>query len=852
MKKVFLISVLCMIFATAFAQNSRIDLNPQAPKSLVNVDNFTEFSTTFSFQTLYSEDITTSEGTFSNIFIDGESVMSGNIGDPNLPIINRIIAIPEGSTPVVSIKGYSESEYTLADYNIKTISPRQLSPRKDANFDTIQYRINREAYSKNTFSEHDIATVEVLGHIRGLRIARLSISPVTYNAVAEKIIVKNDIQVSVKFENANYSLTQQMIESTYSPAFNSIYSQITNKSVYDIHPDPWHSPLRMLVICGSTFKDDENLSAWLQWKTQKGIAVDIFYTTETGTTSSSIKSFIQNKYNESVESGNAYSFLVTIGDHAQVPAATTYSNYNTYGASTTPSDLNYSSPDGDKFPDMLYSRISVENTTQLANYLNKLIPYEKFNMADGGDYLNNVILVGGWDSYWTSAIANPTINYATNYYFNSDNTTFGGFEGGTIAATISTSSTGGYSGSALGTGTAMGNGCFANINTTGAGLVNYTAHGDVQEWYQPKMTAKQVSYLQNPGKYFLGIGNCCLSGNFCNTSTSYSPGEVIGTNACFAESMIRVPNAGAIAYFGCAPYSYWYEDFYWGVGAHSFSEGNYPTTSESSMGFYDAAFVDEFWNTASSLLYVGQLAVAQAEANGNVNSVDCEYYFQFYHCFGDGSVMPYITKPEVNTVSHQNMIINGASYFTVNAVAGSYVAITDNNSVIYGVAIADASGVANVPIENLPPEGTAYIVVTRPQYQPYFGTAEIQIPTTPFITLEGYSPLNVAYETTNDLSITIKNVGAEATEGITSLTVSTDDEYITLNNATTSFAEIDAQGGTATSDEINFSVAANTPDGHVANLTATITYETYSWEYNLAITVIGPQCDAPIDYEISV
>ena len=509
----------------------------------------------------------------------------------------------------------------------------------------------------------------------------------------------------------------------------------------------YNTPVKMLVICYSGFKNNSALNNWLQWKLQKGYYVDIFYTDQTGTSAENIKSFIQTKYNASVSDGNAYTYLIVIGDTGQVPQYMTKTIDSSIGECA--SDLGYAavnftpSSTTNYFPDMYYSRISVENTTHLTNYINKVLTYEKFEFTDGGNYLNNVILVGGWDASWTSRVAKPTINYATNNYFKSSNTTYGGFESGTIKATISTSSTAGYSGT--------NNGCYQGINN-GVCFLNYTAHGDKQEWYQPKMTAAHVATLTNTGKYFFGVGNCCLTGNFNNTTTTYSPGSSIGTNACFAETMIRVPNAGAIAYVGCSPYSYWYEDFYWAVGAHSYSQGNAPSVSGSTKGVYDVMFMDQYWNSASALLYVGNLAVQQAVSNNNTNSTvtdgncsnSAHYYFQFYHCFGDGSVMPYVTKPETNTVTIPSTVNAGTNSITVNALAGSYVAVTDNSSVIYGVGVANTSGVATINFTNaIPNSGTLHVVVTRQQYQPYFGTIEVVTPATePTVTTTAISDID--------------------------------------------------------------------------------------------------------------
>lgn len=702
--------------------------------------DMTSLQASFSFSTIKAEDVESERGTFSWLSM-ANTVIGGNEGEPQIPVVNQLIAVPFGAQPRIEITSYSTTDYRLEDLGIKTLVPRQPSIRKDKRPEDVPFVMNEAAYQTRGLRSEPTATVSVEGTMRGIQLGTMTIEPVSYDPVNNTLRVFNDIEVEVHFDDADTQATEDMLVKTYSPAFDNVYAQLFNNraitDVYTDHPDLYNTPVRMLVICYSGFQGNEALNSWLQWKLQKGYYVDIYYTgtgtNNAGTTASAIASFIKTKYNASVSAGNAYTYLIVIGDTGQVPQYMTKTVSYACASDLGYSSVDFSSNSSDYFPDMYYSRMSVENTTHLTNYINKVLTYEKFEMTDGGDYLNNVILVGGWDSSWTSQVAKPTINYATAYYFKSSNTTYGGFENGNIEATVSTSSTAGYAGTATGTGTTMGNGVYTSINS-GVGFLNYTAHGDRQEWYQPKMTAAQVACLTNSGKYFFGVGNCCLTGNFNNTTTTYSPGSAIGTNACFAETMIRVPNAGAVAYVGCSPYSYWYEDFYWAVGAHSYSAGNYPTQSASSKGVYDIMFEDQYWNSASSLLYVGNLAVQQAVTNGNTNSSvtsgDCNnsahYYFQFYHTFGDGSVMPYITKPEANTVTIPSTVTPGTTSITVNALAGSYVAVTDNSSVIYGVAEANTSGVATVNFTNaIPNSGTLYVVVTRQQYQPYFGTISI-------------------------------------------------------------------------------------------------------------------------------
>ena len=733
MKKAFLLVLVCALGITAFGQQ-KIQLR-SADRAECVKSNMNGFKASFSFASLDADKVETARGALSEIHIAG-AYPNGNVGEPQLPMFTRLIAIPTGATPVVTVGAHSETQYNLSDYGIGTLSAMQAPIRKNVEPSTVDYAFNEAAYARNSYNDDPIAMVEVLGTMRGITLGRLIVQPVRYNPAAGTVKVFNDIEVNVDFENGDAASTTAMFKNTANPAFQSVYDQIFNidmlmggsKDAYTDHPDFYNTPVKMLVICYSGFQGNAALNSWLQWKLQKGYYVDIYYTSETGTSASSIASFIKTKYNASVSAGNAYTYLIVIGDTGQVPQYMSKSIDSSIGSCASDlgyASVNFSSSTSNYFPDMYYSRISVENTTHLTNYMNKVLTYEKYEFTDGGNFLNNVILVGGYDSSWTSRVAKPTINYGTNYYFNKSNTTYGGFGSGTINATVSTSSSAGYSGT--------NNGVYNGINN-GVCFLNYTAHGDKQEWYQPKMTAAHVATLTNTGKYFFGVGNCCLTGNFNNTTTTYSPGSSIGTNACFAETMIRVPNAGAIAYVGCSPYSYWYEDFYWAVGAHSYSQGNYPTTSASSKGVYDVMFMDNYWNSASALNYVGNLAVQQAVTNGNTNSSitsgncnnSAHYYFQFYHTFGDGSVMPYVTKPETNSVTIPSTVNAGASSITVNAVAGSYVAVSDNSSVIYGVGVANSSGVATVNFTNaIPSSGTLYVVVTRQQYQPYFGTVTV-------------------------------------------------------------------------------------------------------------------------------
>lgn len=674
MKKLSLLLVLAMSTLFALAQNGRIDLRSTSSAEITHSD-FSSLRATFSYGSIESIEVSTERGIFSEIAIEG-TYASGEIGTPELPASHQLLAVPFGATPRVNVINYTTTDYRLSDYGIGTILPHQPSVSKDQNLDEVEFVYNAASYQTRSLATAPEATIEVQGTMRGIRIGSLVINPVSYNPAANTLRVFNDIEVEISFDGADRAETERMLLSTYSPYFDIVYKQMFNyrqiMDVYDDHPDLMAYPVHMIVIAPENYIT--TLQPWINWKIQKGFDVNVVTTSQAGSNYNAIKTYVQNLYNTGVSQGATPTFLVLVGDVAQVP--------NTTGSSTQKvTDLYYGSVDNDYFPDMFYSRMSAENTSQLTAIINKILQYEQYTMPDP-TYLNNVTLIAGWDSYWTARVGAPTINYATTYYYN----TAHGFT--QVNSHVNQSQ---YAG------------CYNSLST-GIGFVNYTAHGDNNMWYQPQFTNSNVNQLTNTNKYFLAMGNCCLSGNF-----GYS-------SACFGEAMIRAENKAAYSYIGSCPNTYWYEDYYFGVGATNvFSQT--PTLTNTATGVYDGIWMDDTYNTVSSIVFLGNIAVCYAHAGTYQTSVSPLYYWQAYHVLGDGSIMPYRVNPTPNTVSHASTIPAGATSFTVSAQAGSYVGISQNN-VLKGAALVPASGSVNVPVSGIG-SGQVHIVVTKPQRQPY-------------------------------------------------------------------------------------------------------------------------------------
>ena len=697
MKKLSLIFAMVLCCVVAMAQNGRIQLR-SVSRAEITKSEFKTLRAVFSYGSVESQEVETAMGTFSEITLPG-TYATGEMGTPELPATHELLAVPFGATPSVSVVSYTTTDYNLADYGISTLLPHQPSVRKDQAPEDVEFVYDAASYQTRALATAPEASIEVQGTMRGIRIGSLVVNPVSYNAATNTLRVFNDIEVEINFEGADYAENERMLVNTYSPYFDIVYKQMFNyrqiNDVYTDHPDLMAYPVHMIVVAPQDYLGA--LQPWTNWKIQKGFDVNVVTTAQAGSTYNSIKSYITNLYNTGVQSGATPTFLVLVGDVAQVP--------NTTGnQSQKVTDLYYGSVDNDDYPDMFYSRMSAENTNQLTAIVNKILMYEQYTMPDPS-YLSNVTLIAGWDSYWNPRVGQPTINYATTYYYN----TAHGFS--QVHAHLNQS---------------QYNGCYNSLST-GTGFVNYTAHGAETYWHEPRFDSNNVNQLTNTNKYFLAMGNCCLAANFGH----YQP--------CFGEAMIRAENKGAYSYIGSCPSTYWYEDYYFGVGATNVFS-NTPNLNNTATGVYDGIWMDDTYNTVSSMVFLGNLAVCYAHANNYQGSVNDKYYWQSYHVLGDGSIMPYRVQPTANNVSHAPNFPAGATSFTVSAQAGSYVGISKDN-VLLGAALVGPSGSVNVPVTPVT-SGNVMIVVTKPQRQPYTNTIQVGGSSTQYTITTTASPSN--------------------------------------------------------------------------------------------------------------
>ncbi len=768
-------------------------------------NDFEQVKITFTTAELQTKTVKTDRGDFTQISMD-DYYPSTEVGKPQLPTMVQLLQIPVCDSVIAVVKNAQYVELDASECGIeKAILPAQPSYPKSYRGERT-FAMDQTIYSKNDFYAQPLVRVEKAGIMRDVCLANIYVSPMMYNPVTKKVRLYKSVEVEISFVNANLPATYELQTRYGSPMFQTAAAAVANP-MPRTRDEFAQAPIKYLIVAHSMFSGNEDLQNFVNWKKRMGYLVEVAYTSDAnvGTTNTSIKNFIKSKYTNATAEDPAPTFLLLVGDHAQIPA-TSSTELNSHIT-----DLYFATwTSGDNIPDCYYGRFSAENASHLTPQIEKTLMYEQYTMPDPS-YLGNAVLIAGTDSYWSSTHADGQINYIYNNYMNPTSTTHNyttvykhNYNCSSQAATIRSE---------------IGAGC---------SWANYTAHGEENGWSDPSFKTTNVSSMNNADKYGVMIGNCCLTGTF-----NYS-------SPCFGETLLRTSGKGAMAYIGASEVSYWDEDAYWAVGKRNSVTANM-TYNAANLGAYDRIFHthDEDhanWNTSiGAFLQGGNLAVQSSSSSKK------KYYWEIYHLFGDPSIKPYMGIPATMTVSSSDAIMTGASSYQVTAVPYAYVALTHNNTLI-GAAFADASGSATINFSALSVPGEYELAVSAQNYIQYFKTVNVIVPEGPYVIatdvpiVAGEYPIN---GTEIHLALALENLGVDAASNVTATLTSNTAGY-TVTQASANVGNINVNATANVNNAFAISIPQNAIDGERASFTVTVNWQGGSSTKDVLITVLAP------------
>ena len=660
-------------------------------------DSFTQLRVSFGTPELATGDISLCGSKYLQLTMPGY-IAGGEVGMPEVPVSNNMLTIPFCSDIEVIV---DEAVYDTVDLGTATpLLPRQPSRSKsDRSEPTVT--INSAAYATNAFFGSPLAKVEVAGIARDRRLAMLTFSPVSVNPVTGKAVVCRKAEVTVRYINPDQAATEEHFRRYHTPAFSAGSTLNTLFSTKGLSTTSL--PIRMIIMAPSSLRC-RRLETFANWKRTQGMLVDVVYTDEQGlNTNTAMANYLKGLYNNATEAAPAPTYLIICGDNEQIPA---FQSRLSSGYNDHITDLYFVSwTSGDILPDCYTGRFSATDTTSLGNITMKTLQYEKY-MFDDESYLSKGVLVAGVDqTYYVNTsdngynYADPAMDYAALHYVNANN----GFSTVTYYKNNTNSAPDGVT--VTGSSRSAAN-ALRNIYTNGVGWINYSAHGDWNEWSCPEFTVSQVSSMNNAGKPSFMIGNCCLSNKF-------------DKGVCFGEALIRRgARQGAIGYIGGTNYTYWSEDFYWAVGVrNNISSSMNLNYNAAKLGAYDRLFhnnAEPFADravTAGKIVYAGNMSVESS------NTSLKKYYWEIYELMGDPSLMPWLGQASTMHLT----VINTTNPVNVHTVPYAYVSIIDSVSLqVYAATFTDANGDGVLQVPSGVNTSSTFIAAIAQGYKPYF------------------------------------------------------------------------------------------------------------------------------------
>ena len=656
------------------------------------------------------------------------------------------------------------------------VAPSKGNLTRDIDPATIPYTF-ADFYQSGESYPAEIAYLTEPFILRDYRGITVRFQPFIYYPATQTLRVYTKLNISVYAQGTDLTNALLNPKTSYSRYFESTYQNMFLNFSAAKYPS-LDEEGRILVIKHSMF--DATIQPWVDWKRQLGFTVDVVDVTQAGSTAANIKTYIQNQY----DLNNGLMFVQLVGDAPQIPTLT----YSGGG-----SDPSYALLAGnDNYYDIFVGRFSAQTVAELETQVARSIYYER-DIAPGATWLEKAIGIasaeggGGQGDMGESDITHMN-NIRTDLLNYGYTTVDQIYDPGATAAQVS------------------------NSVNQGRGFINYCGHGADTYWVTTNFNNNNANALTNDYMLPLIVSVACVNGNFVSQT-------------CFAEAWMRSVNettnapAGAITFWGSTINQSWAP----------------PMRGQDEV---TDLLVGNLKYRVGGLLFNGAHKII--EVYGSQGLADA----RTWTIFGDASLMVRTKNPQVITATFNPVLFLGMSSFAVQTIPGGRITLT-NNGIIYGKGIADATGncVINLDIiPDLPMDMT--LTISAFDYQTYIQTIQVLPSSGPYLVVEEttFSDVNDNIFTTGEtvfLDMNLSNIGSETATSV-SVTLSTNDSYVTLLNPTLTIGDINS-GNVSSTGTFQIQLSNSIPDEHTVNLHIFIaTSDGETFENNCSFIAYAP------------
>ena len=763
-------AMLCLISsgavtALAAGQPEALTLLPGNEKGLptfrVSGEHEGSFTVEIEIPVIHQEEVLIGGERYLQLAIPGGGYR-GELGQASLPTITRLVAVPDNL----------DVQARVLEAEKRTFSGLKLAPlqsEKDESF------VRDEAYfSRQGLDATPAVMVGEPAIMGNLRVVSVTFNPVHYDPARDEVVVAYRQQLEITFSGTNLKNAAPRPRRFIPESFDLMYRQTVLNYT---SAKGAVGPGKYLVICADNSTVIANLDPLLEWRLKQGYEVQLATLSETGSSTSSIKSFIQGVY----DSGpNPLEFVVLAGDATGTLGVVTWqeglSGYSGEG------DHYYTTLAGsDILADVHVGRLSFRDTSELSTIVSKIVDYETAPYMGDPGWFQRAALVGDPGSSGASCIH-------TNQQIKSDLLSLG----------------------------------YTAVDTVWSGntsliMTNYNKGGTIHTyrgyWGMSGVTTGHIDGMSNGEMLSFAVIPTCDTGSFRQDTHARS------------EAFLRAPNGGGVACIGMATIGTKTREnncMFLGFLDGVLNSGDWrvgPALTRGKLEMYNN-YIDNDPNHAETWMVWYNLMGDPATEIWTSSPKDLFVSHPTSLAVGAGAVT--ITVEGTGSVP----------------IEGARVAIY-KKSQISAVGYTDASGEVTLPLDSHT-AGTLRVTALYHNFVPYQGTVTMGSEPT-FVTYTSHTlddDNSGASSGNNDgqlnpgetceLPVQVTNLGTGTAYGVSGTLTSTD-PYVSISDGSEGFGDIGSGASAWSTGSYVFGLAANAPEAHLVEFELLLTDGGDSW-----------------------
>jgi hypothetical protein len=341
--------------------------------------------------------------------IPGIADVVSESGLPGVPMMKRLVAIPQGAE--ISVRAVPHAAETLSLNLFPLQPPAEANGRAASNtgeaavdkyfgdeppprsiFFDPSFTKNEEVYSSDAPYPGQTATVRLLGQSRDLQIAELVVAAGQYNPTSDKLTLFESVDFEVSFRGGNGNFVTEASLNPFESNAAAIAGMALNKDVVLDYVGPdvlqrFDIGEELMILTHPSFRAAADALA--QWKRNKGILTNVYEVNDGAgpgpDTNEQIDDLIEDRYATAIVRP---SYILLLGDAEFIPTFYKQRFLKDLGVMVA-TDYPYSAFEqfaNDVLLDFAVGRIPVDTLSQAQIVVGKIIAYEQTPPMDPDFY----------------------------------------------------------------------------------------------------------------------------------------------------------------------------------------------------------------------------------------------------------------------------------------------------------------------------------------------------------------------------------------------------------------------------------------------------------------------------------